>query len=485
MEGLMKRLAVGVVAAGVILAGALAARAGTLEVYGASSRGTSMGGAMVAITDSWDAVAYNPSALALAPRSVSIQLSYINGSLIKNREDLLADGIAAKFGFNTRFFRNRIGVGLLVGMAGGADLGSLLNVGSLFSGGGAAPNWKFQHYSDTMPIQFAFGLGFRLADWLSVGVSLNQRNGLVAIAPYPILVDPIIKALLGIDTGAIGTNVRGTNFAAGGDPASQVSTGFNVTFRPIQYVSFGYSYTPEAWTRFNLKLRLTRIPGGLMANEEYYVFDIRAPGQVETIIYGLGGHIPIPWNDGILTLAWSHEIQNWDGFYPRSRSVTYSAGDVFTQESIMSAYTRDPGLKNIANDHYGIEYVGDASPILFWKLRDLTNARFCVRGGYYHWNSPQPRAHHGYQVAMMDSDADIYSFGLGFGFDRRKNVVSRVENPLAVSRVQIDLHVQVIAPESRNYLMRPDEWDSVSMENYSVKTKGNITNIGIQISWIN
>jgi hypothetical protein len=443
-----------------------------------------MGGAMVGIANGWDAVYYNPSALGLSEKSSSVQVNYLAGQLMANKTDSLADGLMFKYGVNARFLRNRLGLGLIVGTSGtGLDLGSMLDLGSLMGGGGP-PNWKWQRYADAMPLVLEVGFGFRIADWLAVGMSLNQKDSLVSMGYYPFSVDPILQSLIGISTGAIPSNVNTMNFSAGGDPTDNYATAFNLTFRPLEYVSLGYIYKPEAWSRFKLRVELIGGEGSILPESQYIVIDMKVPGQVETTIYGGAGHIPIPWNDGTLTIAYQREIQNWEGFYPQSTQFQWSSNDRFSQEWFASKLSRDPGLENVAFDRYGLEYEGDASPLLFWKLTNLSHARFAVRAGYYHWNSPQPDIRYGWQMAMLDSDADVWSFGLGFGFDRKNNPAT-IANPLYVSRMQLDLHMQFIALEDRDYRVREDEWGGVPLENYQVETKGNIMNIGFQITWIN
>lgn len=457
----------------------LTARSGALETYGASSRGTSMGGAMVSIADSWDSVVYNASSLGLARNSTSVQISYLQGELIKNNEDQLSDGPMFKFGVNHRFLRNRIGVGLLVGFnSASTGSGVSLDLGSITGGGGGG--WE-QYAPD--PLVLSFGIGFRVTDWLGVGVDFNQRDTLISTGYFPLVVDPLLQSLIGIDTGAIPSNVEGMSFDAGTDPSDDFETAFSVTLRPLPYISFGYVYKPESWIRIKGRVELVGGQGSLLPESQYILLDMKMPSQVETTVIGGAGHIPIPWNDGWLTLAYTHEQQNWDGFYSRSTQFQWDAEDIFTEEWFIEKLTRDPGLDDIAFDRYGFEYEGDATPLMFWKLRRLQNPRFAVRGGYYHWESPQPRPRYEYQLSMLDADADIYSFGLGFGFDRRKARAS-IEDPLASSRIQVDLHYQMIVIEDRDFRFQEDEWGSKPIENYIQNTEGNLTNIGIQISWL-
>jgi hypothetical protein len=301
---------------------------------------------------------------------------------------------------------------------------------------------------------------------------------------YPLSLDPILESLLGLSTGSIPSNVKGMGFGVGSDPSDDYATAFNVSFRPLKYISLGYMYKPEAWSRYKLRVELVGGPGSLLGDSQYITIDMKIPGQVETTIYGGAAHIPVPWNEGLLTLSYQHEIQNWDGFYPQTTQFQWSASDIFSQEWFSEKLTKDPGLEDVAFDRFGFEYVGDATPMMFGPLAKLSNPRFAVRGGYYHWESPQPDVRYDYQLATFDSDADVYSFGLGFGFDR-KNTRVALENPLYVRRIEVDLHVQMTDLEDRDYRVQEDIWGNKPLENYIINTEGHITNIGLQITWIN
>ncbi len=482
----MRRIAAVLLALTVLASWSIGAHAGSLDTMGVSSRGTAMGGAMVSIANGWDATYYNPSALALSRKSTSVQVSLINGKMMQNETDMCNDLPLAKFGYNTRFLRNRIGLGLILGSAATAGSGDM--IGDLTGGlmGGGPPNWNWDHYIDggPSPVLTSFGLGFRVADWLAVGFSINQKDSMISVGYFPFAVDSVLEQLLGIATGAIPANVEGMDFGAGGDPSDDYASGFNVTFRPLKYISLGYVYKPEAWSRYKFRVELVGGGGSILPESQYILIDMKVPGQVETTIYGGAGSIPFPWNDGLLTLAYAREIQNWDGFFPQSTQYQWTASDTFNSEWFTSKIARDPKLKDVAFDRFGIEYEGDATPLMFWKLKMLANPRFSVRGGYYHWDSPQGAVTEGWQLGMVDSDADVYSFGAGFGYDRRKSR-SAFEHPLFVSRIQIDLHVQITELEDRTYRLQTNEWGNVPLTNYHVETEGSITNIGVQITWLN
>jgi|GEM_PF-1933162 len=463
--------------AGIAVIGLLAfsspVMAGSTEMLGASSRGTAMGGAMVSIASGSEATYYNPASLALSPNTWSVEYSSISAEMMLNDENNMPGGTGVRFGFSRRFLRDRLGLGLLVGMS-PSSAGLSLDFGSL---GGGIPNWNYSMYKDDLPLLLNFGIGLRITDWLSVGISGGQCDSLISLGYFPVVVDPILEQLIGISTGAMPTNVENYNFSVGADPDSEMTYGFNVNFR-TEYLSLGYLYKPEVWSRYKLRVELVGGGGSILPNSQYILMDMKIPGQVETTVYGGAGHIPIPWNDGSLTVAYAHEIQNWSGFYPSSVQYQWEANDTFTSEWFDYAEPRDPGLEDVEFDRYGLEYEGDATALTFGKLN---SPRFYVRGGYYHWNSPQPEdVNQDWQVGMVDSDADIYSFGLGLSFARKE---AQVEDPLSSPRVQVDFHFQQVTLEERDYTIQPDAWNDVPLDNYYVQTEGSLTHYGLQVTW--
>ncbi len=455
---------------------------GTMDTLGVSSRGTAMGGAMVSIANGWEAVYYNSSALALSRDSSSIQFSSVTNNLEINGEQDIEDGFVAKFGINRRFLRDRIGAGLVVGMN-TSSLGNIVDLDLGAITGGGPPNWSWDQYNDPFPIILNAGMGFRITDWLAVGINAAQKDSLISTSNYQLVVDPLLEAVLGIGTGVVYSNLEGMSFSVGGDEGEDYTTGFNVTLRPIKYFSFGYSYAPESWSTYHIRLQLAGGQGGIMGEDQFYFIEMKAPGQVETTVYGAAAHVPVPWTDGLMTLAYSHEAQNWQGFYPSSKMYDWSASTIFTPGFFQELAIKDPGLENIEFDRYGFEYVGDVpSAVRVWKLKNLNNMKMSVRGGYYHWVSPQPDAIYEWQVAMVDSDADVYSFGLGVGWDKTKGKRA-VRNPLNPPRIEIDFHFQQTTLDDRDYNLRPDQWGSLPIEDFYVETSGSITQFGVQVTW--
>jgi len=454
--------------------------AGSLETLGASSRGTSMGGAMISIARGWEAAYYNPSGLALSRDSAGVQLSNVSGELLINEENSLGGGAAFKFGINHRFWRDRVGVGLIVGQGLGGGGGISLDIGALTGGG--APNWNWAMYSDSLPILLSTAVAFRVTNWLAFGITFQEDASLVSLSNYPLVVDPILEQLIGISTGVVPSNVQGYSFSAGADPDSDFVTAFNVSLNIGDYVSLGYLYQPETWARYKLRIELVGGEGSLLPQSQFIMIDMEVPGQVETVVYGAAGHIPIPWNDGTLTVAWEHETQYWEGFYARSVQYQWDADEVFIGEFFTDPQPEDPGLEDIDIDRYGLEYEGDAGPLMFAGLKKLRRPRFFVRGGYYQWESPQPDATYSYQVAMVDADADVYSFGLGFSWDRKRGKRA-VAGPDFPPTFQIDLHFQQIDLEDRTFDLHPDSFGGIPLENYFVNTEGHMTNMGVQFTW--
>jgi hypothetical protein len=479
----MKKQWVVLWALALLMSWSVVVKADSLGTMGASSRGTAMGGAMIGIADGWEAVYYNSSALALSRNSSSFQYSMVGGEVIENKDDILADGFALKYGINHRLLRERIGLGLIVGTSnapgGGMSLDVTSLIGDMFGGGGGG-GW--QRYSDAMPIILSTGVGIRVTDWLSFGITASEKPSLISMSNWQFhIVDPVVLAALGIDTRAWPSSLSDMSLSVGSDPSEDVVTGFNVTLRPVKYLSFGYKYTPEMWSRIKLRVELVGGMGSILNPSWHFVFDMRTPAQVETTVIGGAAHVPIPWNDGLLTLAYAYEQQNWDGFYARSLSYDFNAIDRFSPTYFSNKVPRDPGLENVDFERYGLEYAGDATPLLFWKMKNLSNARFVVRGGYYQWETPQPEVTESWQWIMTDSDADVYSFGMGFGFDRKKKARPGGMPP---PRLEFDFHFQQTDLEDRDYRIDKDEWGGISLNRYLVRTEGSITNYGFQVTWL-
>lgn len=451
--------------------------ADSADSLGFSSRGTAMGGAMVGIAEGWEAMYYNSSALALSRNSSSINISMIGGGLKQNGENNLGTGNVFKYAINHRFLRDRVGVGLSVGTASSSG-GISLDIGSLL-GGGSGGGW--QRYEDSSPLLLNFGLGFRITDWLAVGVYGSRQTQLISAGYIPIVVDPFLEMLLGISTGVIPSNIKGYNFDAGAEPDSEYVYSFSVTLRPIKYISLGYQYIPQTWSRQKLRVELVGGAGSILPETQFILIDMKTPANVETTQIGGAANIPIPWNDGTLTIAYTHETQNWDGVYPSSIQYQWDTNDTFNPEWFSDKLPRDPKLKDVSFDRYGFEYTGDASPMMFWKLKELSNPRFAVRGGYYHWNSPQPDPRYSWQLVMLDSDADVYSFGLGFGYDRKNRARPGVAVP---PRLEVDLHYQVTNLEDRDYHLHQQEFGQIELERYLIRTEGSISYYGVQVTWL-
>ena len=449
--------------------------AGSLDTFGASSRGTAMGGAMVGIAEGWEATYYNPSALGLSRDSTAVEVSTFSGGMVINDIPSFGGGFGAKFGVSHRFLRDRLGVGLTVGVPPGGS-GLSLDPTALLGGGGGS-EWGL--YKDQLPVLLGVGVGLRITDWLSVGVATSPKQNLISMGYYPLVIDPILESLIGIRTGVIPSNIQSTSFSMGSYDGTDVAVAYNVTLRPSKYLSLGYVYRPETTTRLKLRLELVGGEGSLLPESQFMLFDITMPSGPETTIYGGAGHIPLPWNDGLLTLAYQHETQNWAGFYQQTIQYQWTPSDIFRPEWFSNAGGDPPLLEDVAFDRYGFEYDGSANPLLFWKLKNLSNARFAVRGGYYHWNSPQQQPRYTYQLAMIDSDADVYSFGLGFSYDRKRKV--RIDG--VPPRISIDLHYQRIDLEDRNYQFRPDDFGNVPLSGNYLETGGSVTQLGAQITW--
>ena len=452
--------------------------AGTLDRFGASSRGTAMGGAMISISEGWEASYYNPSALALSRNSTSMGVSQVSGELMKNGENQFGSGLMFRYGINHRFLRDRVGVGVLVNFSTAGSGGGLsLDPGALLGGGGGG---GFSFYSDQLPIAANAAFGIRLTNWLGVGVNF-LADSTISTSNYGLVVDPILEELIGISTGVVPSNIEGMNFSIGQDPDGAVVTAWDVTFRPIPYLSFGYYYIPETWQRIKARIELVGGEGSILPESQFILLEMKTPTSVETIKWGAAGHIPIPWNDGMLTISYQNEQQMWEGNYSQTIQYQWDADEVFGHFFFEDAKPDPPNLDDISIDRYGVEYVGDATPMMFWKLKNLGNPRFSIRGGYYEWESPQQEANFRDELGMLDADAQVYSFGLGFSYERKKGKRAAL-NPDYPPRVRLDLHVQHTTLDERDFEFQPDEYGAIPLEDFIIEIEGNVTNIGVELT---
>jgi len=471
----MKRYPAWVIVGLLLLAAGKPARAEDLDMFGASSRGAAMGGAMTAIAQGADGVFYNSSALALSPNSTSLEWTSFRSRLDVNGVnygpgDSNLGPVPTLIGLNQRFLRDRIGVGLLLratGFGGPGDVSSGPAIGLISQGYGEP-----MYGGATIPLYY--GLSFRLHDKLAVGFTQAMNIWLFRTSDVVLNIDDILISLIGISTGIppVGLNPNINIFAMSTEPGN---VGVSATFKPVKYLSLGYSQKPGSWVRYKVPIILTST--GLMSKDIRLIIMGNFWTTPDKEQLGVAVHVPLP--KSTLTLAWSQDHQFWG----RQRkdemkdSARYSRPDISRLVNV--TYSPSSPINDISVDHYGLEYVMNAGwlPTKFLKQR---NPQVAIRGGYFHWNSPLPNRLYG---GDFDSDADVYSFGLGLGLDRRGKKVQK--DPTVPRRFSLDLHAQYFDIEDRDFKLSYDSWGNHRGDSsvYFYHTEGKIMDLGLQATW--
>lgn len=459
----------------VMLAGR-AARADALDMFGASSRATAMGGAMTAISVGAEGAVYNASSLALSPNSASMEWTSFRSHLNINGTnfgpgDSDFGPMPNLIGLNQRFLRDRIGVGLILvpsgfGGPGGKGSGGGEGIGLITNGYG----WPM-YGTSTIPLYY--GIGFRLHDKLAVGFTQATNITLVRFSDITLNIDDLLESVIGVSTGIppVGINPN-VNISAATEPGK---VGVSVTFKPVKYLSLGYAQRPGSWMRLKIPIFLTST--GLMSDDIriLVISDIANTPDKEQL--GAAVHVPLPHST--LTLAWSQDHQFWGRLRKDRLKETVRWTEPNIASLIQVSYGPPGPMTDVSVDHYGLEYLMDA-PWLPGKFLKQRNPQVAVRGGYYHWNSPLPNKLYG---TDFDSDANIYSLGLGLSLDRRSQ--KYLKDPTVARRFSLDLHAQYFDLEDRNYKLTYDYWGNHrgSSSVYYYHTEGKITNLGLQATW--
>jgi hypothetical protein len=137
-------------------------------------------------------------------------------------------------------------------------------------------------------------------------------------------------------------------------------------------------------------------------------------------------------------------------------------------------------MDNTDVGRYGVEYILGLKGWLpdFLSKRNPTAA---IRAGFFHWESPYPDDK--LWGGDFDLDADVYSGGLGFNFDRKSK--SQVQDPTRRRWMSIDLHFQYFKMEERDYQLAYNEWGRPigPTQVYYYYAEGEIINMGFQFTW--
>jgi hypothetical protein len=472
MEGLMKRYPAWVIVGLLLLGAGKPAGAEVFEMFGASSRGAAMGGAMTATAEGTEAIFYNPSSIALSPDSTSLEWTASRAHLNVNGINFGAGNkdfgpMPTLFGLSQRFLRERVGIGLLYrgGFTGGGDVGGGTGIGVISNG------WGTGFFGGgTIPI--TLGLGLRLHDKLAVGFSL-WPNLYVRLSDVNLNIDELLQSIIGVTTGIppvdLDPNVNLALSPVGND------VGISVMFKPVKYLSLGYVQRPGSWTRIKVPIILSST--GLLSSSMRIIIvkDLSSKPDQEQ----LGAAVHVPLGKSTLTLSWAQDHEFWG----RQRKDRMKEVAQYKKSSVSGvvnvSYGAPSPINDISIDHYGLEYLMNAGflPTKFLKQR---NPQLAVRAGYFHWNSPLPDKLYG---TTFDSDMDVYSGGLGLSLDRRGRKV--MKDPTVPRRFSLDLHGQYFKVEDRDFKLSYDYYGNHRGNSsvYFYHYEGQITELGLQATW--
>lgn len=477
----MKSYPAGVISGLILFMAGAGVHAEDMDMFGASSRAAAMGSAMTAIAEGSEAVYYNPSALALSPNSVSLEWNLRWSHLDVNGRnygpgDTGLNYMPNMIGINGRFLRERIGVGLLVnqgglgGLTGGGGGGGGEGLGLISDGYG----WPM-YGSATIPLYY--GMGFRLHDKLSIGFIQSFNLWLIKFSNLTLNVDDLLALILGVSTGVPIPNLNPNWYVAMAMEPGDV--GVSVTFRPVKYLSLGYVQKPGSWTRYKIPVILTSET--LLSDDMrlYILGDFwNSPDKEQ---WGAAVHVPLP-KKSKLTLSFSQDQQFWHRMHEETRKqhLRWTQPDIADFVDVIGGDATS-NWKDVYLNRYGMEYLLEAGwlPTKFLKDR---HPKLALRGGYFHWNSPLPDIKQGDD---FDSDADVYSAGLGLSLDRKGR--KHMKDPTAHHKFSLDVHIQYFDIANRDYKLQYNEWGDVrgSSSVYFYHTEGEILSTGLQLTWWN
>ena len=430
---------------------------GYTRMFGVSARSTAMGGAMVGIAEGIDAIAYNPAALALSPNSATLDLQYfVNSSLMVNKTNEGPQSIGIIAGVTQKLLRDRIGIGFLINVPPGV--------------GGDWPSYS----AGTLPIAMGFGLAFRLHDTLGIGIA-PATNLWIRSSEIQLGLASLLQGMLGITIGSPATDVN-PNVDLGLS-VEDTQWAVAVAWRPVKYVSLGYVNIPETKTR--LRIPIVIKGGGLVDDiRTIMLSDISTTPPIQQ--YGVGVHIPIPRSE--LTLAWTQQKLGFGDLYDDLYGDYLKYSDPELSSVISVGYGAPAPVKNATVNRYGLEYLLNLKGIRgVPNALSQRNSVLAVRGGYFQWKSPYPEELWG---TRFDSDADIYSMGMGLTFDRKGK--SSLERPLSKNQFSLDMDIQYLDLEEKNYQLAYDYWGQPRgpADTYYYHTEGQIWAVGLQFSWL-
>jgi len=440
---------------------------GYTRVYGIDSRSAAMGGAMVAVAEGIEAVAYNPAILALTRNTLTAQLQlFPSAKLMVNEVNCAPSGTGVVLGFTQKFLRDRLGVGFLFNLSAGGGSGGGGASLPLIGGGGG---YSWPAFS-TPSLPLGWGFGFKLHETLGVGIA-PASDIWIRLSEINIPVTQLVPALVGISLGTPPTDIN-PNMGLG-ISTENVKFAFAIAFRPIKYLSLGYMTIPMSKTRVRIPLVIRG--GGLMDDiRTLIISDVSTTPPVEQ--FGAGIHIPIPHSK--LTLAYTYQYLGFAELYEELLGDYLKYSDSLLNEVISVSYSAPSPKDDIHLNRYGLEYILRLGE---FGVLGNRNPELAIRGGYFEWKSILPG---GFWGSEFDNDFQVYSFGLGFKFDQKGK--SSLERPLVKHQFAVDFHLQYLTMEEKSYITRYGYWQQPlnPADFYYYHTEGEIWAVGLEFTWL-
>ena len=391
--------------------------ASAFEIYGSSSRGTSLGGAYTALADDGSATYYNMAGL-IADKRIKSRLGFLYAQpylKVNSHDHDISDfqGIVTDVSLPIPFaggLENKVGFGFTMVLFGYPDI--------------TQPQaWRLKHKPSTSPrfvmfesmaerLIFIYGLAFELHPAFLIGAGTQ-------------FFIPFTGGL-----GAVESPTGSIEISGSVGMKSTFAPHYGIIFRPgelsdaFSRIQIGLSYRDEFKTTFSTPV--STVLGGVPISFGYPVVEKFTPREATV---GIAGDI----TDNF-TLSFDLGWENWSK-YPASIPEAYFSIGLLGADLGGRTYIPREGFEDIWVPRIGAEYRYTSSPEFTWAFR----------GGYAYETRPSPM-----QISttnLLTNDRHVFSLGMGV----------TVGGKYLANPVIIDIHVQDHYMYSRKHRKDPDQ----------------------------
>ncbi len=385
--------------------------ASTWQTFGVGSRDMAMGQAVTSLIDDGTAAFYNPAALTLAEKPETA-IGWVYAKPYLNFD-----------GGDTKTETNQ-GINIIAVIPTGPVSAGILAFlpDQEITRGAMVPNYQpryalYGYRNRTLSI--AVSLGFKLADWISLGV-----GGLMLSDLYSKTILTVDLASTDIPTPVVEADLEVTELPQ----TTKLMAGLLI--QPFDSLRVGAAWREETsvYAESPVILDLNIIDTPIMTFAGMANFGLIAEVVHTPQSASLG--ISYDFTDEV-TLAFDLWWIDWSG-YPNPTPISSIEQDPIL--SVLMPETTDapridPDFKDIYIPRFAVDYLAYSSPHLEINLR----------GGYFFQESPVRRRS---AFVFVDSDTHALSFGTGFTL---KDVSQYLDEPLS-----FDFHFQYRHLEERN-----------------------------------